>query len=81
MLQLLLAHVPDVCKKHGFIFGSLALCYPILKHYEPNFQLILQYGEILYLTSQKMWMTVKLHSICLLFVSMGVRGKPRMYYC
>ena len=31
MLQLLLSHVPDVYKKHGFIFGSLALCYPILK--------------------------------------------------
>ena len=31
MLQLLLSHVPDVYKKYGFIFGSLALCYPILK--------------------------------------------------
>jgi hypothetical protein len=65
MLQWLLSHVPDVYKKYSFIFGSLALCYPILKPQEPNFQpTILQYAEILYLTSQNMWMTLKLHSIC-----------------
>ena len=31
MLQWLLSHVPDIYKKRCFIFGSLALCYPILK--------------------------------------------------
>jgi hypothetical protein len=50
MLQLLLSHVPDVYKKQGFIFGSLAYATPFWNLRNQTFSL-LSYNMQQYFTS------------------------------